>query len=167
MSGAVQPCASPPEPETICERLAREIDEFINRRRGPSGGIKGLRYRFEEQIAPGAQGPGTTGWTNHERAISEQQKGLRDRLDDYDDNDCDDKGPPLPSGARNWAFRPVPSAGEWSKNNPVARTVEEDSGLIDKVRKATGLTGVALALYLIVSEGSRVVFPPRNLVPVP
>lgn len=32
--------------------------------------------------------------------------------------------------------------------------------------KVTGLSGLALALYLIVSEGSRL-FPPRNLVPVP
>ena len=31
----------------------------------------------------------------------------------------------------------------------------------------TGLTGVALILYLIVSEGSRVAFPPRNVVPIP
>jgi Domain of unknown function (DUF4150) len=40
-------------------------------------------------------------------------------------------------------------------------------GLVDAVAKATGLTGGALALYLVVSEGSRVLFPPRNLVPVP
>jgi hypothetical protein len=30
----------------------------------------------------------------------------------------------------------------------------------------TGLTGTALVIYLIISEGSRL-FPPRNLVPVP
>lgn len=37
---------------------------------------------------------------------------------------------------------------------------------VDAISKATGLTGTALVLYLIVSEGSRL-FPPRNLVPVP
>ncbi|MCB8818802.1 RHS repeat-associated core domain-containing protein [Desulfosporosinus shakirovi] len=36
----------------------------------------------------------------------------------------------------------------------------------DKVSEITGLTGGALTIYLILSEGSRV-FPPRNLVPVP
>jgi len=38
---------------------------------------------------------------------------------------------------------------------------------LDVIKETTGLTGVALALYLIVSEGSRILFPPRNLVPVP
>src|SRR5262249_45945905 len=33
-------------------------------------------------------------------------------------------------------------------------------------QKATGLSGLALVGYLVVSEGSRL-FPPRNLVPVP
>jgi hypothetical protein len=33
--------------------------------------------------------------------------------------------------------------------------------------ETTKLTGWALVLYLIVSEGSRILFPPRNLVPVP
>jgi hypothetical protein len=32
--------------------------------------------------------------------------------------------------------------------------------------EVTGLTGVALVAYLVVSEGSRL-FPPRNLVPIP
>ena len=35
-----------------------------------------------------------------------------------------------------------------------------------KVSNVTGLTGAALTLYLIVSEGSRL-FPPRNLIPIP
>jgi hypothetical protein len=37
---------------------------------------------------------------------------------------------------------------------------------LDTWSKITGLTGGALILYLVVSEGSRL-FPPRNLVPVP
>ena len=35
-----------------------------------------------------------------------------------------------------------------------------------KMSEITGLTGTALLIYLIISEGSRL-FPPRNLVPVP
>ncbi len=38
---------------------------------------------------------------------------------------------------------------------------------IESVKTATGLTGAALIVYLIISEGSRILFPPRNLVPVP
>ena len=41
-----------------------------------------------------------------------------------------------------------------------------DEDFLTKMSKLTGLTGAALVLYLIVSEGSRL-FPPRNLVPVP
>jgi hypothetical protein len=42
-----------------------------------------------------------------------------------------------------------------------------DQSLVERIALATGLTGMALAIYLIISEGSRVVFPPRNLIPVP
>ena len=33
--------------------------------------------------------------------------------------------------------------------------------------EVTGLTGLALVTYLLISEGSRVLYPPRNFVPVP
>lgn len=167
MSSAVQNCSNPQQPETVCERLAREIDELINRQRTNSGsGTKGLIYRFPEQIAAGAKGPGTPEWINHEQTISEQQEAIRKRLRQYDKNDCDNKGPPLPNRARNWAFRPVPSSQEWRKNNPLPMVdTAQDKGFIERVKAATGLTGLALALYLIVSEGSRL-YPPRNLVPV-
>lgn len=38
--------------------------------------------------------------------------------------------------------------------------------LIKKIEIATGLTGAALLIYIIISEGSRF-FPPRNLIPIP
>ncbi len=41
-----------------------------------------------------------------------------------------------------------------------------DPSLADKISKITGLTGTALTIYLIISEGSRL-FPPRNLIPIP
>ena len=41
-----------------------------------------------------------------------------------------------------------------------------DSSLVKGVETATGLTGTALVIYLVVSEGSRL-FPPRNLIPIP
>lgn len=42
----------------------------------------------------------------------------------------------------------------------------DNRSLREKIAAITGLTGTALTIYLIISEGSRL-FPPRNLVPVP
>lgn len=42
-----------------------------------------------------------------------------------------------------------------------------DRSLRQRIEDITGLTGIALTIYIIISEGSRIVFPPRNLVPVP
>ncbi len=36
----------------------------------------------------------------------------------------------------------------------------------DKISRITGLTGIALTIYIIISEGSRI-FPARNLIPLP
>lgn len=41
-----------------------------------------------------------------------------------------------------------------------------DDDFWHRMEVLTGLTGTALVVYLIISEGSRL-FPPRNLVPVP
>ncbi|WP_010179371.1 eCIS core domain-containing protein [Aquimarina agarilytica] len=43
---------------------------------------------------------------------------------------------------------------------------ETSPDFMERMSQITGLTGAALILYLIVSEGSRL-FPPRNLVPIP
>lgn len=43
---------------------------------------------------------------------------------------------------------------------------QPDKGFMKKMEEITGLTGAALIIYLIISEGSRL-FPPRNLVPIP
>ncbi|WP_103863883.1 MULTISPECIES: hypothetical protein [Aquimarina] len=37
---------------------------------------------------------------------------------------------------------------------------------MEKMTEITGLTGTALIIYLIISEGTRL-FPPRNLIPIP
>src|SRR5690606_27299594 len=39
--------------------------------------------------------------------------------------------------------------------------------LRDQIGMAVGLTGTALTVYIIISEGSRFLFPPRNLIPIP
>ncbi len=43
---------------------------------------------------------------------------------------------------------------------------QSDADFMKEMEKVTGLTGTALIIYLIISEGSRL-FPPRNLLPVP
>jgi hypothetical protein len=42
-----------------------------------------------------------------------------------------------------------------------------ETGLRAKIAAITGLTGAALTWYIIFSEGSRIVIPPRNAIPVP
>jgi hypothetical protein len=58
---------------------------------------------------------------------------------------------------------PVPVPAPEPERQP-ARQV--DRGFLDRMAAITGLTGTALIVYLIISEGSRL-FPPRNLIPVP
>ncbi|MBP2661797.1 MAG: repeat-containing protein [Firmicutes bacterium] len=41
-----------------------------------------------------------------------------------------------------------------------------NSSFMDHMARVTGLSGTALVVYIVVSEGSRA-FPPRNLVPIP
>jgi len=67
--------------------------------------------------------------------------------------------------------RPVPR--RVPERVPVRRTVPEstpeqrrDPEFMRRMAEITGLTGTALIIYLIISEGSRL-FPPRNLIPVP
>jgi hypothetical protein len=43
---------------------------------------------------------------------------------------------------------------------------QQNEDFLKKMEILTGLTGAALILYLIISEGSRL-FPPRNLIPIP
>jgi len=60
---------------------------------------------------------------------------------------------------------PCPEEGEEEED-----TSEQDSKTEDlkrRISEFTGLTGTALILYIIISEGSRIAFPPRNLIPVP
>lgn len=52
---------------------------------------------------------------------------------------------------------PLPGLTPSYSNNPSFR---------ERIGIATGLTGTALTIYLIISEGSRL-FPPRNLIPIP
>jgi hypothetical protein len=72
--------------------------------------------------------------------------------------------------ARCWAVyqrecQPQPVPVREPERQPERRPVV-DKSFMERMAAITGLTGTALVIYLIVSEGSRL-FPPRNLVPVP
>ena len=56
--------------------------------------------------------------------------------------------------------RPIPELDTRSNKDAT------DSSGLEYWEELTGLTGLALILYLILSEGSRL-FPPRNLIPIP
>jgi hypothetical protein len=56
---------------------------------------------------------------------------------------------------------PVPQPERAPERRP-----EVDRGFMERMAAITGLSGTALIVYLIISEGSRL-FPPRNLIPVP
>jgi hypothetical protein len=58
----------------------------------------------------------------------------------------------------------MPSPGNTVPAGGIAPT--NNSGFVQKIQTATGLTGVALWIYIVVSEGTRL-YPPRNLVPIP
>ncbi|NJO18626.1 MAG: hypothetical protein HC877_23735 [Thioploca sp.] len=116
----------------LCEEIAKKINELINRNKRDFGnsGTHGLRYRFEEQIN-GANGPGTPEWDSHERVIKEQQKGLRKKLREYEENGCGDP----PPGAWKWASKEVPSAKQWK--NPALNMQAIETGA--KVVAGVGL----------------------------
>ncbi|ATL45729.1 hypothetical protein COR50_00340 [Chitinophaga caeni] len=50
--------------------------------------------------------------------------------------------------------------------SPVPVAAPSNQSLRDRIGQAVGLTGTALTIYIIISEGSRL-FPPRNLLPIP
>ena len=62
--------------------------------------------------------------------------------------------------------KPVPVLAHRSRT-ALDRPKRESPGFWTRMEQLTGLTGAALGVYVVVSEGSRVIFPPRNLIPVP
>ncbi|EBA08384.1 hypothetical protein [Sagittula stellata] len=117
--------------------LRRVIEELVSRdkRLHGGGGTHGLEHRFREQIN-GQNGPGTSSWDTHDRAIRNQQRGLRRRLEEWEANRC---GPP-PPGAWRWATRPAPQPSEWVNPNPGPSAAQYAAGGVAAV-------GVGYLLY--------------------
>ena len=65
---------------------------------------------------------------------------------------------------RRGKYQPVPVPVEAEAKEPAKAS---DPDFMKKMAAITGLSGTALIVYLIISEGTRVVIPPRNLIPVP
>ena len=61
--------------------------------------------------------------------------------------------------------RPQPGPAVPPANKGVPEEPWFGEAFVEKVKVTTGLSGAALALYLLVSELSRL-YPPRNLVPI-
>jgi len=59
--------------------------------------------------------------------------------------------------------RQNPKGGGYTKIYPYS---EPDPSWSQKIGQMVGLSGTALTIYIIISEGSRL-FPPRNFIPVP
>jgi hypothetical protein len=116
-------CPNCPDP---CKDRHGKIWDLLYRVRDAAGGTKGLIYRFAEQIATGAQGPGTSVWKGHEQAFYNDRRALRTEVNRYKntrtENENGGKDPcpdtPLIAEAEAWANKPAPTAAEWEANNP-------------------------------------------------
>jgi hypothetical protein len=178
LSGIVNPPVGGPGFDK-CQDILEKIKDALYRRKPPGDG-KGLVQRWEElaeNLGPmmpnGTRGaPFTPGSQEHIDHI-DQYNGWRNRaknsLDDWDKNNCWDKGLPEASKVIQEGYRYVKNTPQLGPGKPLSPPMPfKFSSLFDLNywKEATGLAGAALALYLIVSEGSRL-YPPRNLVPVP
>ena len=135
-----------------------------------------------------------TGIQTHADQIKGRQRALDDAQRIYDKQGCGGPGAPahapISEEARRNATRAIPSVEDWEREH--GRPMPEgdyqpgqkytlqsprETGIMNNPpdssiwdwsywEEATGLTGAALVVYLIVSEGSRL-YPPRNLAPIP
>lgn len=165
MTTTVQPCGND-DPEDPCERIRAEIRRLVFQEKSQCG-ERGLRERIMDQIY-GEHGPGTPEWEGHRIAIDQMKNRISNLMDDYVKKNCPGGGTPIGKEAEIWIQRRNPTPAEWKGPKTANPPQAAQRSLVDwqSLEEATGLSGIALALYLIVSEGSRL-FPPRNLVPVP
>jgi hypothetical protein len=70
-------------------------------------------------------------------------------------------------GVITYAYRQPPRKKPANDNATQPVTAPDNKTLVERISILTGLTGIPLMIYLIISEGSRVVIPPRNALPIP
>jgi hypothetical protein len=159
--------------ENVCECLSAFMDRM-------NEGSSGLDKRFDRMMGPNAV---QSGIPTHADQIAGRQSAMREAMDIYDDQGCGGPNAPEHSPVSEPALenmtRPIPSVEDWEAEHglpmpegdyqPGQSHMITDSGWGSRewFEAATGLTGALLTVYIIVSVGSRILYPPRNLVPVP
>jgi len=141
----------------ICQCLAEKINELISAEKTGGSGTRGLVSRFAQQVQPGAQGPGTDSWRNHETEIRNQQRNLDQHLDEFDGRGC---GGGIPVNAREWVNRPLPTLSQWEANNPNAAPY---TGLTGSVAGDVATGAAAVGAGYLIYRGIRMLpslFPP-------
>ena len=99
----------------------------------------GLSIDFQNKFMA-RENPGTKCWIDHDQTIKNQQHGLRERLEAYIQNGCDNGG--SPPGAWKWATKPAPKASDWK--GPVSKT----NSMTDyAILAGLGLATVCLAVF--------------------
>lgn len=156
-----------------------------------NGGKGRLAQRFDRMMGPDAV---RSGIGTHVDQIEGRQGALEEAMKVYRENGCGGPGAPqhtpinaeaytnmgrTPPTVEDWEAehgRPMPE-GDYQPGGAQRLESMRDTGILNNPESSgimdweyweevTGLTGAALAVYLIVSEGSRL-FPPRNAIPIP
>jgi len=128
-----------------CSALLEEIDRTLNGNKDAgTAPERGLKERYFDQIH-GAQGPGTTGWDNHEKAFLQRQVYLISLMTAYQ-TWCGG-GPPMPPGVWEWAYKPAPTPQQWKGPAP-SSSINWGWGLA-----AVGLTALTVVAVISPFDG--------------
>jgi len=133
----------------ICTCLLERIKQLaFAPTKEAGGGTQGLQQRFAQQVAKGAQGPGTPSWAGHETAIIEQQENLRNHLNEYRSQGCGGGPGNMMRKVNHLATRPLPTKAEWDANNPPVVPFETDDSGLSAGEVAAGVAVSVGALYI-------------------
>jgi hypothetical protein len=164
----------PEGPDPKCVKIAEMIESLIYTVRPPTPpggrpqGYQGLAMRwreFAENLGKwGTRPDGSLGTkaANHINEYRKHQERLKEQLSKWNDDDCDNKGPPLPAKAREYATQ-EPELGPGKPLEPVTPPVSPApaspaiSG--EDVAKGLVITGGVVTTIVIISRIVRL-FPP-------
>ncbi len=145
----------------ICVCLSRAIEDLLNGNASHGSGEKGLKQHWAEQIARGAEPPGTATWNRHQINIRDQQRNLRDHLREHEARGCGGpgNGSPVPADAWQWASRGLPTQQDWGAHNPAAY-----EGLTGSPIGDAAVVAGSVSLGYLIYRGIRMIpsifFPP-------
>lgn len=155
--GGYQQALPPGGPDPKCVKIAEMIEILINTVRPPTPpggypqGYQGLATRWREFAENkgnwGMKPDGTLG-AKAKTHLGEYEKGktrLKEQLKKWDEKDCDNKGPPLPAKAREYADQ----APELGPNKPL----EPVTAPISPAPTSPAISGEAIAKGAAVTSG--------------